>query len=96
MTGRPRIADFESGIGSTFSVSLSGSEIGTWTLQALKVLAAPDEEELRDLDFFSLTFLHHANPSPEQGIYLVSDQSGFRQTLFATPFRQDQMVVTVA
>ncbi|MGJ8695236.1 MAG: DUF6916 family protein [Verrucomicrobiaceae bacterium] len=96
MTGRPQFADFDSRIGTTFTVNGDHELTGTWTLQSVKKLDAPDEDGLRDLEFFSLTFLFSKDQSFQQGTYLIEDHTGFRQTLFASPFRQDKMIVTVA
>jgi len=96
MNNRPKLAYFESRVGSKFSVTLDKNELSSWTLKTVKRLKAPDEEGLRNLEFFALIFLHNSNSPVDQGTYQLSDKNGFQQILFASPFQQNQMVVTVA
>lgn len=77
-------------------VTLDENELSSWTLKTVKRLKAPDEEGLRNLEFFSLIFLHNSNSPVDQGTYQLSDKNGFQQILFASPFQQNQMVVAVA
>ncbi|MFT6864744.1 MAG: hypothetical protein ACJAVK_003312 [Akkermansiaceae bacterium] len=93
---RPKLSDFEAQKGQAFQVlNPEGDSLATWRLTSIKIFDAPDEDGLRDLECFSLSFLHEANEILPQGIYTLTSEDHFQTQLFAVPFRNDEMTVTI-
>ena len=93
---RPKQADFTSRIAQRFETqNHEGQSLGHWKLASVKTLEAPDEKDLRDLECFSMIFEHTCGEVLPQGYYDLKSEDGFQITLFAIPFRNDEMNVTI-
>ncbi len=93
---RPQLSDFEARKGQPFQIlNPEGQPLVPWILHSLKSLAPPDEDGLRDLQCFTLTFRHEANEILPQGIHTLTSEDHFQIQLFAVPFRNDEMIVTI-
>jgi hypothetical protein len=93
---RPKLSDFEAHKGQSFQVlNPEGHSLATWLLTSIKTIDAPNEDGLRDLECFSLSFRHEANEILPQGVYTLTSEDHFQVQLFAVPFRNDEMTVTI-
>ena len=94
LSGRPRLADFESRMGETFRVeTVRGVAVGDWRLERCEELPRPPLQELAQVDCFALTFA--CGRSSDQGHYRVMAPDGFSALLFAVPIENDGMHVTI-
>jgi hypothetical protein len=93
---RPALSDFVPREGQWFEARHLEEEVTRrWKLEAIKTFNAPDEEELRELDCFMLTFKHEEAEVLPQGIHHLTSEDGFETTLFATPFQNNEMIITI-
>lgn len=93
---RPKKADFQNRIGHWFDALLQGQAPGIrWKLTSVESLDPPDEDGLRELECFIVSFHHDEKQILPQGTYHLSSDEGFETTLFAIPYRDDTMVVTI-
>ncbi|MEJ6717587.1 MAG: hypothetical protein QNK82_03770 [Akkermansiaceae bacterium] len=93
---RPKLSDFQNRQGQQFQVSdPEGRPTGTWKLSSTKSFDPPEEDGLRDLECFTLSFHHGANEILPQGLYALTSEDHFKIQLFAIPFRNDEMIVTI-
>ncbi len=93
---RPQFSDFDTRKGQKFQVlNPEGHSISPWHLHSVKNLTPPDEDGLRDLECFTLTFKHEENQILPQGTHTLTSEDHFQIQLFAVPFRNDEMIVTI-
>ena len=93
---RPAKKNFTSRIGLKFqAVAPAEASGGEWMLASVKPLPSPNTDELGDLECFTLIFSHNCERMLPQGLYTLTGEDGFQASLFASPFQDQEMVVTV-
>jgi len=90
---RPTFADLHSRLGDGFKVFHGENLVGTWTLRSCERLEKPPLPELDELDCFWLCF-DTERPAP-QAIYLLKHASGYEVTVFAVPYMEGTMQITI-
>ncbi|MGD1977795.1 MAG: hypothetical protein PVJ98_00230 [Akkermansiaceae bacterium] len=93
---RPKQSEFSERKDQIFRAqSLEDQRSFQWKLAEIKSLDAPDYDDPRELECFTLNFKHEAGEILPQGNYLLTSDDGFEVTLFAIPFQANEMNVTI-
>ena len=58
-------------------------------------LPSPDREGLRDLECLITTFKHDGDKILPRGYYHLAGEGGFEINLFASPFQNDEIKVSI-